>query len=97
MSPEQIQELLAAYQEQLLVEDANRSDQHLLNPSHYQALQHVHWMVNEVMKTKNMPEQKINRWLGFIQGVLWSTGKYNIYEMRHHNLGSAKPGEKPTE
>ncbi len=30
-------------------------------------------------------EGKANRWLGFIQGVLWSGGVYTIDEMREHN------------
>jgi hypothetical protein len=28
---------------------------------------------------------KANRWLGFVQGVMWMTGFYSVDEMREHN------------
>jgi hypothetical protein len=29
--------------------------------------------------------QKVNRWLGFVQGVLWTNGIFTIEEMCDHN------------
>lgn len=47
---------------------------------------HVKWM------TKQVPDflgagrkEKVNRWLGFIQGVLWAKKIYTIEEMKEHN------------
>lgn len=34
---------------------------------------------------------KFNRWLGFVQGILWSLGEYTLNEMRDHNR---RPGKK---
>lgn len=49
-------------------------------------LDHVEWM------TKQIPDflaagrkEKANRWLGFIQGVLWAKEIYTIEEMKEHN------------
>lgn len=29
--------------------------------------------------------EKVMRWLGFVQGVLWSTGAYTLDELKAHN------------
>jgi len=29
--------------------------------------------------------EKVNRWLGFVQGVLWLHGDYTLDQMREHN------------
>ena len=44
-------------------------------------LDHIKFMLD------NLPEdmEKANRWLGFIQGVLWTRGIYTIDDMREHN------------
>ena len=45
---------------------------------------HILWMC------RNMPkddEAKINRWLGFIQGAIWSFGARSINELRKENIG----------
>lgn len=53
---------------------------------------HVLWMLEEMRKMAeyaNFPaadvQEKIGRWLGFVQGVLWSFGWYSIDEMRDLN------------
>lgn len=50
-------------------------------------LAHVRWMCQEirVMIDRGESEDKINRWFGFIQGVLYADGIYSINEMRDHN------------
>lgn len=30
---------------------------------------------------------KLMRWVGFIQGVFWVTGFYDLHELKHHNKG----------
>jgi hypothetical protein len=37
------------------------------------------------MLSKEAELDKVNRWLGFIQGVLWCEGLFSINEMREHN------------
>jgi hypothetical protein len=49
-------------------------------------LEHIAWMCDEVafqptMKFDGSPD-KANRWLGFVQGVLWSQGLRTIDQLR---------------
>jgi len=49
-------------------------------------LHHVQWMVSQVPNfLKEGRKEKANRWLGFIQGVLWAKKIYTIDEMKEHN------------
>lgn len=33
----------------------------------------------------NAAWEKFNRWLGFVQAILWVYGQYSLDEMREHN------------
>ena len=50
---------------------------------------HARWMLDEmeVMVKEETADgfEKANRWLGFVQGVLWCTEVYEIDDMREHN------------
>ena len=51
-------------------------------------LDHLEKMVQDFIKDGNTAKwEKALRWLGFIQGVLWSAGVYTITELRSHNCG----------
>jgi hypothetical protein len=71
-------------------------------PDVYAQQQHARWMCQEVLrfhpshrigepppdpKEIRAAFEKAMRWLGFIQGVLWSTGVKTIDEMREDNRG----------
>ena len=58
-----------------------------LTPLPADAMRHAHWMCVELARMALDPanRDKVNRWLGFAQGVLWVTGLYSIDEMREHN------------
>jgi hypothetical protein len=52
-------------------------------------LEHVRWMLGQMftpteqrLDKKFKKERTVNRWLGFIQGVLYCGGIYTISEMR---------------
>ena len=50
------------------------------------ALRHVKGMIPKTAAFfMNGRREKGFRWLGFIQGVLWSEGVYTIDEMKNHN------------
>lgn len=58
-------------------------------PGMGRAVKHANWMLHELLErleAGHMDEGKVNRWLGFIQGVLWSMGLFTIDEMREHNV-----------
>lgn len=46
---------------------------------------HVKWMLKEMLPFVPGQWEKANRWLGFVQGVLWCEGVYTIEEMKNHN------------
>lgn len=53
-------------------------------------LDHVLWMAHhlESDEAKDYSDAKRNRWLGWMQGVLWAEGVYNLEEQKQHNLRS---------
>ena len=67
-------------------------------------LAHVRWMCQEVQRLAademiTPPDsrvEKIHRWLGFIQGSLWSDNIFTIDEMREHNR-NGKEKDKESE
>jgi len=50
------------------------------------ALAHCYYMINQM---ENFVEEKriekVFRWLGFVQGILWMTEQYTIDELKNHN------------
>lgn len=47
---------------------------------------HVHYVLTMLTRMKCFDDvEKAFRWLGFVQGVLWTKGIYTIDEMRDHN------------
>ena len=74
----------------LIREVVTRCLQHALNevcPTAAQRDDHVVWMILSVQCALDMPEDEFNRWVGFIQGALWSNHVYTIDEMREHIMG----------
>lgn len=48
-------------------------------------MNHCSWMVVEMLnKLPTSTEKKLNRWIGFIQGVLWREGFFSIDQLREH-------------
>jgi len=51
------------------------------------ALSHCSWMVQEMVNRvaqDQVDEGKANRWLGFVQGVMWREGFFSIDQLRQH-------------
>lgn len=59
------------------------------------SMNHIRWMINEIPRMIDDPnkKEKANRWIGFIQGILWINGYYSINDMRGHT-GSKKEIKK---
>jgi hypothetical protein len=50
------------------------------------ALAHISWMCDQIPGfLAEGKDEKVNRWLGFIQGALWSLGIRTIDQMRDDN------------
>jgi hypothetical protein len=87
MTPEKIRQTIEKYKTLFSkIPSAQHADDSL-SVGNYQQLQHCKWMLNkmeEMLKqTDNMA--KFNRWLGFIQGVLWSQSVYSINDLKADN------------
>lgn len=50
------------------------------------SLKHIRWMLTEIPKQISLGKsEKANRWLGFIQGVLWIKDIASIRELKDDN------------
>lgn len=45
-------------------------------------LNHIKWMIGQLLESEDWSDRKINRWLGFIQGVMWCNKLKGILQMR---------------
>lgn len=50
-------------------------------------LGHIAWMCDTLLQEENFDDEKLNRWLGFIQGALWSAGLCSIDDLRNDVKG----------
>lgn len=51
-----------------------------------QAMQHVFWMCEEALTWPAERLEKKFRWLGFVQGMLWSFGVSTVEEAKRDNM-----------
>lgn len=88
MLPEHYLSVLAKY-DRLLERshfDAVQCPSEVSAPAAPDVLGHVRWMCSEVRRlVQEGSLDKAGRWLGFIQGCLWSFGFYTIDQMRDDN------------
>ena len=55
--------------------------------SWFEGISHLRWMLGEIENfTADGRADKVNRWLGFVQGVLWGAGVYSLSELVTHNM-----------
>jgi hypothetical protein len=88
MTKDKLIELLRFYQTKLKEEayEPSEYDSYTKKASSFHSFQHLDhalWMCEEA--TGLVSEGKIdkaNRWLGFVQGVLFLTGKFTLKELR---------------
>jgi hypothetical protein len=88
MTPEQIKQVAMRYSDEFCGHD-RESKRFTLEgqlPNHEQARAHIWWMCYEIVRFVDEGQiEKANRWLGFVQGVLWFMGDKTIREMRDDN------------
>ena len=91
MTKDEIREVLVIYREEL-----NRRGFSGCEFSHqetlcfeFHALQHVFDMIDKIEEFLEEDRiEKAFRWLGFMQGCLWSFGIYTLEDLRDHNRPS---------
>jgi len=84
MNLEQVKRIAADYHNGCLSPFEAKS--HTLSgqlPDNEHALAHASWMCEEIASMDDLG--KAMRWLCFVQGVLWMTGRRSINDMRNDN------------
>ena len=88
MTNKKIQEVIDTYRrkfEELGIKKADCSHLELLD-SFEHGLEHCHGMLDKMegfMRESRI--EKVFRWLGFIQGCLWSQKIYTLEELKNHS------------
>ena len=83
-----LRELCALYDHQVKVRGFGRADSpqkadtSRMDRSIVETFRHLRWMLSQIPDLRD--EGKVNRWLGFVQGVLSALGMYTVDEMRKH-------------
>jgi hypothetical protein len=90
---DQIQIVAAANRYKSYLPAAEEFMKHENVPTHMEQLKHCAWMCNQIT-SGSMDREKAMRWLCFVQGVLWSSGRMDIPSMKDDNR-SKKPVPKP--
>lgn len=87
MKPERIIEVVTRYETDLRDRSGIVPIQNPNAKTLDERLEHASWMCGEVkhFAQNSTTLDKAERWLGFIQGVLWGAGVYSIDEMRTDN------------
>lgn len=84
MTADQMLRLTALYRNRLRKAEAIRCPADRL-PDYEEAARHCNWMLGEMeLNARDWDGDKLNRWLGFVQGALWMLGVYTIDELREH-------------
>lgn len=92
MNFDKVRAVLASYNT-LLTELGHPSTRWVVGgtPQSLGQLAHARWMCVEAATNPEFTEGKAKRWLGFVQGVLWSTGVRTIEQMKDDNRPQVRP------
>jgi len=89
MTSTKVLEVIGIYRqkfEELGIKKADYSHEELLNSKQH-GLEHCHAMVRKIEFFLHQERKdKAFRWLGFLQGVLWSQGIYTLEELKNHSM-----------
>ncbi len=88
MEAEKVQEVIQLYRREFEATGVGKTKyphgKSLDQSSH--SLEHCHAMLDDMDEfLKEGRTDKVFRWLGFIQGVLWAQGLYSLTELTGHN------------
>lgn len=55
-------------------------------------IKHTRWMVRRIEEDEESSPGQADRWIGFVQAILWVNGIYSIDDMAKANLAPTDPG-----
>lgn len=86
MTPEKILDVITIYEKKLEHYELRKFPHKEMRPEGVQALNHCRTMLKQMrLFVKKKRIDKAFRWLGFVQGCLWSSGIYSLDELKNHN------------
>ena len=94
MTPSRFMKLVRSYQGLLYYVTPQKGPYDDL-PTTREAERHVAWMLTQMEDHLGTDGRRVsgkaNRWIGFIQGVLWVCGIFTINQLRDHTRRKKKP------
>ena len=92
MTKEQVLQVVSKYRTYLRQsgDDPEQVD-HDLAPTRGEALRHLLFMCDHIEKMVDEDIEKAMRWLGFMQGALWSQAIFTLSDLREHNIRPVSP------
>lgn len=103
MTGEKVKQVLAFYRIHLVLKltpmngpvEAVRASSDSLHLTPLDRVKHLHWMIDEAEKLVDENRiEKAMRWLGFIQGVLWSMSFFSVDQLKVHNMPNELAAEE---
>ena len=88
MDSEKVLEVMGIYRDFFVKNGTKKKDfSHFDKPGNRtEILEHCHGMLDKMEQfVKEGRMDKAFRWLGFVQGCLWATGKYRLEDLKNHN------------
>lgn len=97
MTREQQLAVLRAYDEKFKNWDPERTDRHRNLPVGMgRGVRHARWMMQEMIRRLEVDEEaspgQADRWIGFIQAILWTHGIFSIDDMAKANTDPMPQG-----
>lgn len=88
MTPEKVLEVIESYRQLFVERNIGKIDyphDELLDGETH-GLEHCHGMLDKMVKfVREGRVEKVFRWLGFVQEVLWATRVYPLADLKNHN------------
>jgi hypothetical protein len=86
MDKNQIVELVEKYEKVFKITGIHPEeiDHNLQMPGIHQATCNAAWMLKRVKEYADSDLEKANRWLRFVQHVMWIAGYFNLEDMKKH-------------
>jgi len=83
---ENILKIVKIYKDFLVGSDitSHQADLNSVELTELQKFEHLLYMLDKIIEQDDI--EKSNRWIGFIQGVLWSLDVFSIEDLRGHVL-----------
>jgi len=87
MNKQKILDVLEVYENHLVRIGADNKEAFPdIYPSKKQSINHLLTMISKIREfVEQGRKEKAFRWLGFMQGVLWTNGNFTLKELKDHN------------